>query len=391
MSKVAVGLDVFRDRYWKRLKGRRLGLVSNQASLDMGLRSAKEIIARMLPGQLKALFGPQHGHGGEDQDNMVETEHSHDKDLEIPIFSLYSTDREPSQAMLDLIDVLIFDLQDVGTRVYTFASTMLFCLRAAAKLGKKVVIFDRPNPLGGEIHEGNILRPELYSFVGPYSFPMRHGLTMAEMAKIFKDVFEIESDLDVVPLRGWHRNMEWKDTGLRWVMPSPNMPIPETAQVYPGQVIWEGTNISEGRGTCRPFEVFGAPFLDTSLIRQCLIPEATAGCYLQDISFRPTFNKWAGNLCKGFMIHILDHRTYRPYFCALSLLKAIMETHGRSFKWKSPPYEYEHKKMPIDMILGDSKLRNEIEAGEDLLKIEEEWLKELDHFIEWRREYLLYA
>lgn len=391
MNRVATGLDVFREGFWRQLKGFKLGLLSNQASVDGHLRPTKEIISHLLPGRVKALFGPQHGHGGEDQDNMVETENARDPELNIPIFSLYSQTREPLTEMLDLIDILIVDLQDVGTRVYTFASTMLNCLRAAAKCGKKVLILDRPNPLGGEIVEGNLLKPELYSFVGPYSLPMRHGLTMAEMARIFDHAFELEVDLDVVSMNGWNRSMSWHDTGLKWIMPSPNMPLPETAQVYPGQVIWEATNLSEGRGTCRPFEIFGSPFLDTKAVKQALLPDATAGCYLQEVSFRPTFHKWEHEICRGFMIHILDPNTYRPYFSTIALLKAIMETHDRQFEWKTSPYEYEFEKMPIDMILGDSTLRREIEKGADLFPMREKWLKDLESFLEWRRPYLLYS
>jgi len=390
MSKVSTGLDRFREEYWKKLKGCRLGLLANQASLDSKLTHAKEIILHLLPGQLKALFGPQHGHGGEEQDNMIETNHSIDKELEIPIYSLYSKYREPQPEMLDLLDVLIIDLQDVGTRVYTFASTMLNCLRAAKISGKKVLILDRPNPLGGAIIEGNLLMPELYSFVGPFSLPMRHGLTIGELALVFDQVFKIESDLDIIPMEGWGREMIWHDTGLKWIMPSPNMPLAETAYVYPGQVIWEGTNLSEGRGTCRPFEIFGAPFLETKMILQKLMHEAIEGCYLQEITFRPTFHKWEGDLCRGFMIHVLDCRLFRPYFTTIAMLKTIIDLYGEAFRWKEPPYEYECERMPIDIILGNSELRKELESGEDLLQIKERWRFENKDFMEWRRPYLLY-
>lgn len=390
MNKVSTGLDIFREGYWKKLKRYRLGLLSNQASLDSHLTAAKEVISELLPGQLKALFGPQHGHGGEDQDNMVETDHSDDRKLKIPLFSLYSKDRKPLPEMLDLIDILVIDLQDVGTRVYTFASTMLHCLKAAGVSGKKVLVFDRPNPLGGDILEGNILNPELYSFVGPYSLPMRHGFTMGELARVFNSVFKLDNDLEIVSMEGWSRKMLWYDTDLKWIMPSPNMPLPETACVYPGQVIWEGTNISEGRGTCRPFEMFGAPFLDTELIRQKLINEATKGCLLQDVLFRPTFHKWKGELCKGFMIHILDYGAFRPYFTSVAILKALIETHGEESLWRDPPYEYEYEKMPIDLILGSSELRKDIESGKDLFKIEKGWVRELKDFDDWRKSFLLY-
>ncbi|MBN2059506.1 MAG: DUF1343 domain-containing protein, partial [Deltaproteobacteria bacterium] len=244
MGKVLTGLEFFKEDYWKRLRGYRLGLLSNQASVNCDLTPAKTVIAKLLPGQLKLLFGPQHGHGGEDQDNMVETDHSFDSRMAIPIFSLYSKTREPAKELLDMIDIIIIDLQDVGTRVYTFATTMFNCLKAAALSGKKVILLDRPNPLGGELLEGNLLRKELYSFVGAYSLPIRHGLTMGEMALLFNNRLKINSDLDIIPLKGWRRSMLWRNTELRWIMPSPNMPLPETAHVYPGQVIWEGTNIS---------------------------------------------------------------------------------------------------------------------------------------------------
>ena len=252
MERVQTGLDRIRVGLWKQLKWYKLGLLSNQASLDSMFTGAKEVISHLLPGQLKALFGPQHGYGGEDQDNMVETDHAYDNASKIPVFSLYAEKREPLPHMLEMVDILIIDLQDVGTRVYTFASTMLNCLMAAAKSGKKVIVLDRPNPLGGEVIEGNLLRPELYSFVWPYSLPMRHGLTMGEMARIFNEIFGLGCDLEIIAMHGWRREMLWDETGLNWIMPSPNMPLPETAHVYPGQVIWEGTNLSEGRGTCRP-------------------------------------------------------------------------------------------------------------------------------------------
>jgi uncharacterized protein YbbC (DUF1343 family) len=390
MNKVLTGLEIFRDEYWHHLKGQKLGLLSNHASLDHQLTSAKKIVIQRLPGQLKVLFGPQHGYKGEDQDNMVETDHMIDQDLGIPIFSLYAKNREPLPEMLDLIDTLIIDLQDVGTRVYTFASTMLNSLQAVAKQGKRIVVLDRPNPLGGAQVEGNLLSTDLLSFVGPFKYPMRHGLTMAEMARIFNDQYQLGVELEIVPLKGWRRRMLWFDTGLKWLMPSPNMPLPETAYVYPGQVIWEGTNLSEGRGTCRPFEIFGAPYLDTKKVRDYLTPEAMEGCHLQEISFKPTFHKWTGELCNGFMIHIIDPHRYSPYFTSLALLKTIIEVHRERFQWKSPPYEYEYEKMPIDIILGNSELRQDIESGKDLLKIKAAWLSEINEYLEWRRPYLLY-
>lgn len=391
MERVSTGLEHFAEGYWKKLKSCRIGLLANQASLDSSLKPAKLLITELLPGQLTALFGPQHGYAGADQDNMVETDHAVDELLQIPIFSLYSGQRSPSPKILELIDVLIIDLQDVGTRTYTFAATMLNCLQAAASNGKKVVVLDRPNPLGGEIIEGNLLQPRLFSFVGPFRLPMRHGLTMGEMAEIFNQVLEIGCDLEILPLKGWRRNMLWPDTGLRWFTPSPNMPTLETAMVYPGQVIWEGTNISEGRGTCKPFEIFGAPFLDIHSIRRVLEPRARQGCHLQEYEFRPTFHKWQGQTCRGFMLHILDPRRYRPYLTSLALLRHIVQLHPKAFEWREPPYEYEYQRKPIDLILGASSLRRDLEAGIALPSLEEKWLSELEGFRQWRRPFLLYA
>ena len=390
MDTVLTGLDRFRDTCREKLKGDRLGLLANQASLDSRLSSAKQVVVQLLPGQLKALFGPQHGYGGEDQDNMVETSHSYDRELEIPIYSLYAETREPLPEMLEMIDILLIDLQDVGTRVYTFASTMLGCLKAAARDGKKVIVLDRPNPLGGDLVEGNILRPELYSFVGPYCVPMRHGLTMGEMARIFNHEFGLGCDLEIIEMSGWHRKMLWSETGLRWIMPSVNMPFPETAFVYPGQVIWEGTNVSEGRGTCRPFEIFGAPYFDTEMIKQALEPDVSPGCFLQEYSFRPTFHKWKEEVCRGFMIHVTDPHIYRPYFTSIAILKAVMEIHKNNFAWKEPPYEYEQKKKPIDLIMGDSSFRRDLESGTCLSRIKEKCEADRESFVQWRRPYLLY-
>ena len=391
MQRVQTGLDLVWEGQWKQLKGHKLGLLANQASLDSRLIGAKEIIANLLPGQLKALFGPQHGYGGEDQDNMVETGHSHDNELKVPVFSLYADKREPLPYMLEMVDILIIDLQDVGTRVYTFASTMLNCLRGAARAGKKVIVLDRPNPLGGEVLEGNLLQSELFSFVGPYSFPMRHGLTMGEMAGIFNEVFGLGCDLKVIPMKGWRRAMLWGETGLKWIMPSPNMPLLETAYVYPGQVIWEGTNLSEGRGTCRPFEIFGAPYLDTKSIKLALEEKAMQGCFFQEYSFRPTFQKWKGELCKGFMLHVMDPTIYRSYYTSIALLKAVMKIHRKDFEWKEPPYEYEHKKRPIDLILGNASLCKDLESDVPLSKISQTWAADLKSYSRWRKPYLLYS
>jgi uncharacterized protein YbbC (DUF1343 family) len=390
MARIATGLDQFEQKFWKRYRGQSLGLLANQASVDHNLQNAKDVISTLLPGQLKILFGPQHGFRGEDQDNMVETEDYLDPGLQIPVFSLYGNKIDRRSDILGTIDLLIIDLQDVGTRVYTFPTTMLYCLKEAARTGKRVLILDRPNPLGGIIVEGNLLRPEFYSIVGPFTLPMRHGLTLGELAYLFKDAFKIDCDITVISLKGWRRHMLWKDTGLRWIMPSPNMPLLETAQVYPGQVIWEGTNISEGRGTCRPFEIFGAPFIDPLMIKEAVASEDIEGCYLQEYYFRPIFNKWKGKLCGGFIIQVLNPIIHRPYRTSLSLLKTIVETYRDEFAWRKPPYEYDFKRLPIDLIFGDSSIRVALEQGKNINELLEDCSKELEGFLESRRPYLIY-
>jgi uncharacterized protein YbbC (DUF1343 family) len=390
MARIATGLDQLREKFWRDLRGQSLGLLANQASVDHNLASAKTVIASLLPGQLKMLFGPQHGFRGEDQDNMIETADHVDPELGIPAVSLYGNEADRLSPFLDAIDILVIDLQDVGTRVYTFIATMLSCLQQASKAGKRVVVLDRPNPLGGAIVEGHLLRPEFYSLVGPFPLPMRHGMTMGELACLFQDAFNIDCELAVIRLKGWSRHMLWRDTRLPWVMPSPNMPLPETAQVYPGQVIWEGTNISEGRGTCRPFEIFGAPFINPSAIKRQLKPEDTEGCHLQEYWFRPSFNKWQNELCGGFMIHLLNPHLFRPYGTTLALLKTIREAYPGEFAWRNPPYEYDFERLPIDLILGDSSIRIALEEGKGSRELINSCSEELQYFLELRKPFLMY-
>lgn len=391
MNRISTGLEVFLDSKWKKYKGARLGLLSNQASVDGSLVPSCHAVSSVLPGHIRALFGPQHGYHGEDQDNMVETGHAHDETLKVPVYSLYAEHREPLPEMVSGIDTLIIDLQDVGTRVYTFATTMLNCMRVLSGSNCRVLVLDRPNPLGGDAMEGNLLSEEMYSFVGPYRLPMRHGLTMGELALLFQDAYKLDLDLEVIKMNGWKRDMLWSDTGLRWVMPSPNMPVPETAHVYPGQVIWEGTNVSEGRGTCRPFEIFGAPYINPESILERLPAQATKGAVLKTFSFRPTFHKWEGRICRGFMIFVIDYKVFEPFFLSLALLGAIIGDAGGDFKWREPPYEYEYDRLPMDLILGDQGLRKAIENGADPLELRRGWQKGLGAFRDRVGTFLLYS
>ncbi len=390
MPTVQTGLEHFIASPPKWIKGSRLGLLCNSASVDRKFQHASRLIAHQFPGKLKAIFSPQHGFFNEKQDNMIESDHSEDPVLGIPAFSLYSQTRIPTREMFDLMDVLLVDLQDVGTRVYTFASTVSYCLEVARQTGKQVVILDRPNPIGGLQVEGNCLAPDCASFVGRYPIPMRHGMTMGELALFINSTFEIDSMLTVTPMKGWRRSMYYNDTGLPWIPPSPNLPTPVSAAVYPGQVIWEGTNVSEGRGTTQPFEIFGTPFFDTLNLLEFLNKYPIPGIFLRPFAFEPTSNKWQGTLCRGFQIHVVDPNAYKPYCMTLALLRAVRYLYADQFKWKSPPYEYEYERFPIDLIIGDTKIRQRIEAFEEIEEIEKSWQPELTTFKEKSRDFYLY-
>ncbi len=310
--------------------------------------------------------------------------------LKIPVFSLYGQTRIPTQEMFDPIDTLIVDLQDAGTRVYTFIYTLSYCLEAAKRFDKKVIVLDRPNPLNGRSIEGNCLSPEWASFVGRYPIPMRHGLTIGELALLFNDYYGIGCDLNVIPMEGWNRGMYYMNTGLPWIPPSPNLPTPISAMVYPGQVLWEGTNVSEGRGTTQPFELFGAPFINREKFLLRIKNTNLKGVLFRPVAFEPTADKWAGHLCHGFQIHIIDPVEFKPYLTSLTALQAIIFQHPNQFEWKSPPYEYEWERRPIDLIIGSRKIRARIENMEEITEIEKSWQQDLETFQKISHEFYLY-
>ena len=388
---VQTGLENFIASPPKWIFRNRIGLLCNPASVDQNFCHASELIHRRFPDQLKALYSPQHGFFSEKQDNMIESDDTIHPTFQIPVFSLYGKTRIPDKKMLDPIDILLIDLQDVGTRVYTFIYTMSYCLEAAKKFGKKVVVLDRPNPVNGRMIEGNLLTPECASFVGRYPIPMRHGLTIGELSLLFNNDFGIGCDLDVIPMQGWKRDMFFTDTGLPWIPPSPNMPSPVTALVYPGQVLWEGTNVSEGRGITLPFEIFGAPFFNTKRLLSTMGENELPGIKLRPVVFEPTFNKWSGKACNGFQIHITDPYEFKPYITALKLLHAVIFHHSNMFQWKRTPYEYEFEKLPIDLIIGDKKIRQRIESLDDIYAIEKSWIKDLKAFAETSKKFHLYT
>lgn len=388
--RVMTGLENLKTNPPGYLKGKRLGLLANPASVDTAFTHCLDIISRLFPGQLTALFSPQHGFYAEKQDNMIESDHEMEPRLNIPVFSLYSETRIPTPQMFDKIDTLIIDIQDVGTRVYTFIYTISHCIEMAAKLKKTVVILDRPNPIGGLAVEGNILDPDYASFVGRFPIPMRHGLTVGEISQFFNREFHLGCDLKIIPMEGWKRSMYWQDTNLVWLPPSPNLPTPLSCMVYPGQVIFEGTNISEGRGTTLPFEQFGAPFLDTEAIGQAAA-EKIRGAFLRPINFEPTSGKWKQQVCRGFHIHITARKRFKPYLASLYLMQLIQKFHPEAFEFKPPPYEYEYERQPIDLILGSRDIRKKITEMEDIAALETHWQEGLSRFKALSKSYYLYT
>ena len=372
------------------LAGSRVGLVANPASVDHAFRHVADRIAEQPGVTLAALFGPQHGFHADVQDNMVETGHARHPRLGIPVHSLYSDTREPTAEMLAGLDVLVIDLQDVGTRVYTYAYTMANCLRAARRVGLRVVVCDRPNPIGGEAVEGPVLDPAYASFVGQFAIPLRHGLTIGELARLFNDHFGIGADLEVVPLDGWTRATHHDEAEAPWVIPSPNLPTLDSALVYPGMVLLEGTTLSEGRGTTRPFEIAGAPGIDPDRLAADLNGLDLPGVHFRPATFEPTFQKHAGRTCGGCQIHVTERRSFRPVLSAVAFVAACRRAAPERFAWREPPYEYEQERMPIDILAGSDALRRDLDDDRPAVDIAAGWEADVSRFVATRRPFLLY-
>jgi uncharacterized protein YbbC (DUF1343 family) len=371
-------------------RGERVGLVCNQASVDHDYRHSADMLRSMEGLNLTALFGPQHGIRGDAQDNMVETPHAQDRETGLPVYSLYSETREPTEEMLADVDVLVCDLQDVGCRIYTFVYTIANCMRAAARLGKRVIVCDRPNPIGGVEMEGNLLEPEFASFVGQFPIPTRHGMTAAELARMFNSHWGIGCELEVVQMEGWSRELWFDETDAPWVFPSPNIPTLDSATVFPGTVHVEGTQVSEGRGTTRPFELVGAPYVEAAELERRLQGIGLPGVRFRASNFLPTFQKHAGRVCGGVQIHVTGRESFKPVLTGIAVVKALFEMYGEEFSWKEPPYEYVFDKNPFDVISGTDATRKALERGDSLEAFEASWAEGLSQFSAARSEYLLY-
>jgi uncharacterized protein YbbC (DUF1343 family) len=388
--KIVLGIEKLCREQADLIKGRKVGLVCNQASVDHEFRHSADVLKSVEGTQLTTLFGPQHGIRGDVQDNMVETPHTLDSETGLPVYSLYSETREPTEEMLQDVDVLVCDLQDVGCRIYTFVYTIANCMSVARKFGKRVIVCDRPNPISGVAVEGNLLEAGFESFVGQFPLPTRHGMTSGELSKMFNEHWGIGCDLEVVSLDGWSRELWFDETDAPWVLPSPNMPTLDSATVFPGTVHLEGTQVSEGRGTTRPFELVGAPYVEADVFAKKLESTGLPGVHFRPTNFLPTFQKHAGVTCGGVQIHVLDRLELRPVITGLAVVKACFDLYGEDFRWKETPYEYVFDKNPFDVISGTDRLRKAIEKGDSLDDLERTWRAGLAEFEGVRRRYLLY-
>ena len=382
--KVRTGLDRLPET-GELLTGLRVGLIANPSSVDASFRHARDVVAGLPGVTLAALFAPEHGFDAVEQD-LIEIA---DGDGPVPVHSLYGPTRRPTAAMLEGLDALVFDVQDIGSRYYTYVWTMAHAMEAAAEHGKRIVVLDRPNPIGGAV-EGNLIREDHRSFVGLYSLPNRHGMTAGEIAGLVNRRYGIGADLVIVGCQGWSRE-QWLDTtGLAFIPPSPNMATLDTATVYPGGCLIEGTNLSEGRGTTRPFEVCGAPWVDGLRLADALAEEALPGVHFRPVRFRPTFHKFAGEECGGMMQHVTDRDTYLPWRTGIAILNQVRTLWPAEFAWRPPPYEYELERLPIDILGGSPDIREGIEAGRTTVEIADAGENEGRSFGPVRKTFLLY-
>jgi uncharacterized protein YbbC (DUF1343 family) len=389
---VQTGLARLASEGSKLLAGRRVGLLVNATSVDTELRHAIELLHGRSDLTVTALFGPEHGVRGDAQD-MIGVDTATDPLTGLPVFSLYGhteASLSPTPEMLDQIDIMVFDIQDVGSRYYTFVWTMVLAMRACAKAGKAFVVLDRPNPIDGVHIEGPAIEPGYESFVGLVSCPNRHGMTAGEIARWRHAVEKLDLELFVVAMRGWERDMYFEHTGLPWVLPSPNMPTVDTTLVYPGMCLVEGTELSEARGTTKPFELSGAPHLDPYRLARDLTAMRLPGVKFRPVVYTPTFHKHAFKPCGGVQIHVANAEEFRPYRTGVAFLKACHDQDPDQFKWREKAYEFVDTIPAIDLLAGSDKLRKGIEAGARLDELAERWPRDEGAFAEERAAYLLY-
>lgn len=375
------------------LHDRRVGLIANPTAVDATLAHAVDVLAASDSFELAALFGPEHGLRGDAQD-MISVSDATDSRTGLPVHSLYGSDYAslaPTRDMLDGLDAVVFDIQDVGSRYYTYAWTMVLSLRACGEKGIPLFVLDRPNPIGGALVEGGAIEPGFESFVGVMSLPNRHGLTVGELALWAKATDDILGELHVVQMRGWSRDMTYADTGLPWVMPSPNMPTYDTALVYPGMCLVEGTGLSEARGTTRPFELFGAPYIDGHALAEALDSDDLPGVRFRPCAFTPMFQKHANTQCGGVQLHVTDAHAFRPYLTGVAMLRAVATLWPDDFAWRTRAYEFVDDIPAIDLLSGSAALREGIDRGDSLADLAAVWKPAERAFEASRAQWLLYS
>jgi len=390
---VRTGLDVWVAEGFRALKGKRVGAIVNPTSVDAQLRHLADLLQHAEGVTLAALFGPEHGVRGESQYMVAVDDEPRDARTGVPVHSLYGHTFEslsPRPEWLTGLDALVFDIQDVGARYYTYVYTLALAMKAAAKAGIPFYVLDRPNPIGGDLVEGNLVGEGFRSFVGLYALPNRHGMTAGELARIFNAEERMGAELHVVPCEGWTRRMRWRDTGLHFVPPSPNMPTPDTALVYPGMCLGEGTNVSEGRGTCRPFEQFGAPWLRPDAVADALNAEGLPGVRFRACSFTPTFDKFLGQSCGGAFIHVTDERAFRPLLTGIAVFRAARQLGSGNFQWRADAYEFVEDVPAFDLLCGTETVRRGLESGAPLRALVEGFDQASRDFEVRRAPYLLY-
>lgn len=391
-STVHTGLDLARADGFSFLKGRRVGLLSHAAAVDGSLTSALRIVHGVIGEQLKIVFTPEHGYFGHAQD-LEPVTLAAQAGAGSRWVSLYGDGFEsltPRAEDLQEIDTLVVDLVDIGSRYYTFQASMMYAMQAAFAQGVQVIVLDRPNPINGATVEGPMLEEGAESFVGPYPIPTRHGMTLAELAILYKEELELDGSLEVIPCQGWRRGMYLDETTVPWVMPSPNMPTLDTALVYPGQCLLEGTNLSEGRGTTRPFEIFGAPWLEADRLAEALNAQGLAGVKFRPVTFRPTFQKYSGQICHGAQIHVTDRVKFSPVATGIAVLDLARKQGGDHFAWRTDPYEFVADRLAIDLLFGSDRERLGLTRGLGWLEISNDWGEEVADFLAQRKPFLLY-
>ena len=385
---VKCGAEVLLTERLDLIGGKRVGLVTNPTAVLPNLTHVLEVFVEHPDIELWALFGPEHGLYGAAVDATA-VESGLDPHTGLPAYSLYGEQIKPTLEQLAGLDLLAFDIQDVGARFYTYATTMSYCLEAAAQARLPILVLDRPNPINGVSVEGPVLEAEFSSFVGRYPLPIRHGMTMGELAQLLNEAFHIGAALTVVPMQSWRREMWFDDAGLPWITPSPDLPTLDTATVYPGTCLVEGTNLSEGRGTTRPFEWIGAPWIDERELAQALNGLNLAGIRFRPVSFTPTASKYAGQLCNGVQLHVLDRERFCPVAAGLHLLKAVRDLYPQHFAWR-PPGE-PGGIWPFDLLVGTDRVRQQMEAGWPVEEMVANWRPKLLAFDEVAQAYFLYG